>query len=393
MLTAKWIFPVSREPIHRGWVRLHGGEIVEIGSGAAPSGAKDLGDVALLPGLVNAHTHLEFSDRRQPIGRPGMALHDWIGKVIAARRGTTVASKRLAIAQGVRESLAAGVRLIGEIVTPPSHYPIDSNLPSMVRFAEVLGLSPERGGERLEAAIRYNESDERAGWSPHAPYSTSLDLVDSCLLNAKASGRPLAMHVAESVAERELLAAGTGPLAETLRSLGVWQEQLFPWGDDPFGMLIDRLSEAPLAVLIHGNDLRPSEIDRLGQCPTVSVVFCPRTHAFFGFDKHPLDRMLSAGVRVALGTDSRASNPDLNLWREVQFLLRNRSDLAPQDVLRMATMNGADALGYHRLGRIEVGCDGGLGQVATTGSKIEEVYEDFLRSEYVCTGYPEFNPT
>ncbi len=127
-------------------------------------------------------------------------------------------------------------------------------------------------------------------------------------------------------------------LLKLLRSLGVWRDDLFPWGDDPFGLLIDRLSNAPRVLLVHGNDLNDAEIHCLQNHPNITVVYCPRTHDFFEYDKHPVDRMLAAGIPVALGTDSRASNPDLNLWREVQFLLQHRSDLAPDEVIRMATL-------------------------------------------------------
>ena len=101
--------------------------------------------------------------------------------------------------------------------------------------------------------------------------------------------------------------------------------------------------------------------------------------------------MLDAGVRVALGTDSRASNPDLNLWHEVQFLLQSRSDLAPHDILSMATLGGADALGRPDLGRIEVGCSSAMGTVATTAATIDNLYEDLSRNRYRAGG--EFRRT
>ena len=297
--------------------------------------------------------------------------------------GTSEETRRCAIERGLRESSDSGVRLIGEITTPPCDYPSsDGSWPELVTFAEVLGLSPQRGSERLAAAIQHNAANEHAAWSPHAPYSTSLDLIESCVQRSIHTNRPLAMHVAESPAERELLTSGSGPFAETLQGLGVWRDGLFPWCDDPLGMLIDKLSQAPRVLLIHGNDLRPSEIERLSQHSHISVVFCPRTHAFFQHDRHPIDQLTAAGVRVALGTDSRASNPDLNLWREVQFLLQHRVDLAPSGVLAMATTAAADALGRSDKGRIEVGCRAELGYVKTTATKPDELHEDLAQGEY-----------
>lgn len=371
-------------------MRLRGDRVVEVSGGRCPSGAEDLGDVALLPGLTNAHTHLEFSDLPQPIGDPGTTLPEWIGQVIAARSVTTVERKQAAIEQGMRESHAAGVRLIGEITTPPCQYPNAPDDPQRVSFAEVLGLSSERGEDRWSAAMAFTRDDRSAGWSPHAPYSTSLTLIDACIEQARKQSRPLAMHVAESPAERELLTSASGPFADTLQTLGVWQEGLFPWGADPLRQLIERLSHARSVLLVHGNDLRAVEIEAIAQHPQMTVVFCPRTHAFFDYPKHPVAEMLRASVRVALGTDSRASNPDLNLWREVQFLLQKRGDLSGQEVIRMATVNGADALGRGDLGRIEPGCRPGLGCVATAASKLAEVFADLAIHEF-CR-LPSENP-
>lgn len=387
VLRARWIFPVSSPPIHGGWIQLQGNKIVALGSGIPPSAAEDFGDVAILPGLVNAHTHLEFSDCDSPIGQPGTSLADWVGQVIAARRDTTVAEKAAAIERGLAESQRAGMRLIGEITTPPSRYEatgdgVAGNRPELVTFAEVLGLTPERGEDRKRAATDHFRAESSAAWSPHAPYSTSRPLVQWCVERAQTTARPLAMHVAESPAERELLTAGTGPFAAKFRELGVWQEGHFPWGERPFEMLLDLLAAGPKTLLIHGNDLRQTEIDHLRQYRQMSVVFCPRTHHFFAYDRHPVDRLLAAGITVALGTDSRASNPDLNLWREAQFLWCDRDDLAPHDVLKMATLNGALALGRADVGQIAVGCRPELGFVRTEAAKIDEVYAEWTRNPY-----------
>jgi cytosine/adenosine deaminase-related metal-dependent hydrolase len=385
VLAARWIIPVSRDPINGGWIRVEEGRIVNLESGAAPANAEDLGDVALLPGLVNAHTHLEFSDCQSPIGERGVPLYQWIGQVIEARRDTRE-SKQAAIAAGLKEMFESGTRLVGEITTPPCDYPSDAAQPELVTFGEVLGLQKERADERLESAAAHIQDNSNAGLSPHAPYSTLLDTVDACIELAGKCDRPLAMHVAESPEERELLSSGAGPFADALRALGVWRDDLFPWDDDPFEMLIERLAKAPRALLVHGNDLNDDEIEQLRSHDNLSVVYCPRTHHFFEYERHPVHRMLAAGVRVALGTDSRASNPDLNLWREVQFLLTNRHDLAPRDVVRMATLNGADALGRRDLGRIEVGCPAAMGVVQTDATNAEDVLESFVQSEYRVIG-------
>ncbi len=380
-LTARWIIPVSSDPINGGSIRISGDQIVEVAAGPAPPHAKDLGDVALLPGLINAHTHLEFSDEQGPIGEPGIPLANWIPRVIAARRETTAESRIGAIGLGLEELRQSGTALAGEITTPPCQYPDDSALPDLVTFAEVLGLDRERAEERLEASNRHNQLYSNGGWSPHAPYSTTPEAIDACVRLARRHDRPLAMHIAESPDERELLCRGTGPLADTLQELGVWRDGLFPWGENPFHALIEKISAAPRVLLVHGNVLDNAEIDRLRSHPNITVVYCPRTHHFFGYDRHPVDVMLSAGIRVALGTDSRASNPDLSLWREVQFLLRHRTDLPPSEVLKMATINAADALGRRDLGRIEPGSRAIFASVPSAARNVDELYADLCRND------------
>lgn len=382
-LAARWIIPVSDDPINGGWIRIDHGRMSEIGRGRAPAGAEELGDVALLPGLINAHTHLEFSDCRHPIGQQGIPLHQWIAEVIAARRQASDASKPAVIETGLAELAESGTRLAGEITTPPCTYPLDRSMPELITFAEVLGLDSSRADERMEAAIAHNDRYRNGGWSPHAPYSTSLETIRSCVELAVKSDRPLAMHVAESAAERELLQDAAGPFVEMLSSLGLWRDELFPWGSDPLVTLIDCLAQAPRVLLIHGNDLNAVEIERLQSHGNMTVVYCPRTHHhFLPQHRHPVDRMLAAGVPVALGTDSRASNPDLKLWGEVQFLLKHRSDLPPDQVLRMATINGANALGRSDLGKIEIGCEPGLAMVRTSASSVNELYADLAENDY-----------
>ena len=391
VLNARWIIPISSEPIHGGWIRTNGYRIVEIGRGRIPS-AENLGDVAILPQLVNSHTHLEFSDCHCPIGKPGMPLARWIGEVVSTRANAAESSRDRAIESGLEELKLAGTCLAAEIATPPSNndsshksrrYPESSaGHMSLVTFAEVLGLSDERADERFEAAMQHCSAYQSAGISPHAPYSTSWKTIGRSVDFLRDSVRPLAMHVAESPDERELLFSGSGPFVSALKSIGAWRDGLFPWPDDGFEGLIERLSMAPRALLIHGNDLNEREMEQLSKYPHMTPVYCPRTHAYFDYAPHPVDRMLSLGIRVALGTDSRASNPDLHLWREVQHLLNKRQDLAPHEVLRMATQNGALALGRSDLGHLSVGAQSHLGFIRTTATDLDGLFEDCSNASF-----------
>jgi cytosine/adenosine deaminase-related metal-dependent hydrolase len=296
------------------------------------------------------------------------------------------------------ESVNAGVRVLGEIATPPIEYPVVDSPMEMIHFCEVIGLNHQRSTERFNAAESHAWFDptnrtsdklmDHAAISPHAPYSTLPETIDRCVTWSAHHRRPLAMHVAESPSERELLMNGTGPMAESLKRLGVFDESLFPRtktpSESPFIDLMNQLSACHRGLLIHCNDLQQAEIEFLKQSTNLSVVFCPRTHHHFGFDRHPVAEMSKAGINVALGTDSRASNPDLKLWGEVQFLLNHRQDLDPASVIAMATKNGADALGRKDIGRITVGSQPGLNTIATNASNVDQLYRDFASGEHTC---------
>ncbi|MGI9473412.1 MAG: amidohydrolase family protein, partial [Rubripirellula sp.] len=268
------------------------------------------------------------------------------------------------------------------LTTPPSNYAATEGQLSLVTFAEVFGLNQERAEERFAAADTHCQLEGEAGISPHAPYSTSIEMIMQCIAYARDQRRPLAMHVAESPAERELLFEGSGPFVAALKSIGAWRDGLFPWGGCDFVDLIDHLSSIPRSLLIHGNDLTKNEIEQLAAYPQVTPVYCPRTHLYFGYECHPVQLMLSMGIRVALGTDSRASNPDLNVWREVQYLLRRRQDIVPHDVLQMATQNGAIALGRNDLGTLDVGSQARLGVVRTVAGDLQKLYEDLSVNDF-----------
>jgi cytosine/adenosine deaminase-related metal-dependent hydrolase len=156
---------------------------------------------------------------------------------------------------------------------------------------------------------------------------------------------PVAMHVAESAEELELLAYGTGPFQALLEERGMWDAAAIPRGSRPMDYL-RALGEAPRSLVIHGNYLDAEERSFLAaNAGRMSLVYCPRTHAYFGHPPFPLAKLLAAGVRVALGTDSRASNPNLDLLSEMRHVAANGFGVDPLVILRMGTLNGAEALG------------------------------------------------
>ena len=387
VIRARWIVPVSTSPIENGWVRVGNGRIHEVGSGRPPSDAVDFGDVALLPRLINAHTHLEFSDLKNPVGTRGIPFTDWIKLVIEKRRTVDPDAKDRSISDGAEELWESGTIVAGEITTPPQSYAHLSSELDIISFAEILGLQDERFSERFEMGSKHCELHSLAGFSPHAPYSISSEALEKVLQHARLLRRPVAMHVAESPEERELLSSGDGPMADLLETIGINTKPYFPWSTEPFDRLIQMLGTLPTAFLIHGNDLQQNEIEKLAKHKQITVVYCPRTHYFFDFPLHPVHIMQRQGVRVVLGTDSRASNPDLNLWNEVRFLLNERQDIEASQVLKMATLLPAEALAnaFPQLapcGAIAAGFRDSLGLVSTTAVTQEQLYRDLSSNDY-----------
>ncbi len=359
-LQARIVCPVDRPAIDRGVVEIEAGRIVEIHS-RPHGGTRNLGNVAIVPGLVNAHTHLEFSNLEAPL-RPPHPFAAWIGAVVAERRRRTGKAatggdaERDPLARGLAECFATGTTLIGDIATGTLDEADDR--PAMVealtteriiRFREL--LAPTAAGvastwASADADLQQVEqlaAGARCGLSPHAPYTVTGDLLEQAVERAVQDDRPVAMHLAETREELELLEQGSGPLVEMLMRIGQWSPGNRP-GTRPIDLL-RVLSRAPQSLIVHGNYLTRDELQFLASHSQMSLVHCPRTHAYFGHARSPLRESLELGVNVALGTDSRASNPDLNLWEEARTVARLFPEIAPQDVLRLATVNGARALG------------------------------------------------
>jgi cytosine/adenosine deaminase-related metal-dependent hydrolase len=348
-LRARCVFPVDRPPIEHGIVTFEDERIVAVGT--EPLGRRedvqDLGAMALLPGLVNAHTHLEFSDLPRPLGTPCMSLTEWI-RLVIAERGQRRTDALGAIGAGLRESLQHGVTTIGEITTTntlAAYADADATL-----FLEVIGFSRARASSALAAVVarlgEFNGADNVVlGLSPHAPYTVSPDLLQQLIVVASERNLPVAMHLAESVDEIELLNRGSGAFQELLEERSMWDAEAIPPRTRPLDYL-RRLTEAPRSLVIHGNYLDHDERKFLADNrDRTSLIYCPRTHGYFAHPPYPLAELLAWGVNVALGTDSRASNPDLDLLAELRYAARTHSSIHPHEILYLGTLAGAIALG------------------------------------------------
>ena len=341
-LKARWILPGDGEPVSGGIVSIRDGAITAIDDSSTISGPiEDLGDVVLIPGLVNAHTHLEFSDLTAPLGEPGTLLPTWIRQVIGDRK-RDVRNVLENIQRGLQESLYSGVTAIGDIATIASSSQPDA--PTTISFQEVIAFSVGRVDSAFAEVIQRVDSSDAPGISPHAPYTVNPQLLERLVEVASQRDLPIAMHLAESREELQLLADGSGPFQELLEERSMWDPDAITRGTTILHYL-QMLSRAPRSIVVHGNYLAEEEIDFLAKHHhRMSLIYCPRTHAYFDHDEYPLRYLLDAGVHVALGTDSRASSPDLSLLEEMRYAWRTHS-INPVEALRLGTESGAACLG------------------------------------------------
>jgi len=339
-LTARWIIPADAPPLERGIVTISGDHIVAIESHGTCTADMDLGNVAILPGFVNAHTHLDLSGLRGKCP-PGPHFTEWLRSVIHFRRNQTPEELQEDIHAGLGESVANGTTMLGDIAAFGASWEMLATAPlRAVVFHELLGLSRERAFESVKKTAQWwvrhpDAATCRSGLSPHAPYTFRA----SYLPDLAGPGKRIAIHLAESTAELELLDRQSGPFVPFLAERDAWA----PDGLASSVEQVIELTKAATPVLyIHANYLRPTA----SIPPNASIIYCPRTHAAFGHPPHPFREFMARGVRLALGTDSLASNPDLSVLAEARFVHERYPDVPGQTVLRMATLSGAEALGW-----------------------------------------------
>jgi aminodeoxyfutalosine deaminase len=384
---AKWIVSATSGAVENAYVRADNGNIVKFGTGVPDGPSIDLGEVILIPGLVNPHTHLEFSDLQQPLASAEGGFVAWVREVIALRRSIgaeqMATRKHRAIDAGLTEIALSGTVAVGEIATEPTESKWRHSQPlHVVEFLERIVTADSR----MESAIAFASDwihqafhqGYPCGVSPHAPYTVTSAALNVIVELATANSLPVAMHLAESREEMDLLHCSDGPFMELLESVEADTARRECRFHRALGYL-NLLSRAKRSLVVHGNYLDDEELEFLGEHrETMSLIFCPRTHAFFGHDRYRIEKITASGIQFALGTDSRASNPDLNVWRELQHVLHAYPEVSPRDALKWVTINGARALGVENwLGDIAKGFDCRMNVLSVNANSEAAVYHAF----------------
>lgn len=387
------MLPVDRPPLDGGWVETAGDRIAAVGRGAPPGPARDLGDVAILPGLVNAHTHLELSWMAGRVP-PAASMSDWIrallGVRIAGAPGGQAEEERAA-RDAARVMHATGTVLAGDVsnglATP--RLLADAGLGGVV-FHELLGLNDPDPGRTVREAWSQIHAEEKAladqsSHHPlamtvvaHAPYSVSPSLVTEI---ARAGRGPLSIHLGESLEEVEFLETGRGPIRELLEQLGVWSDAWRVPGCDPVQYIAGLGYLQPGVLIVHGVHLGDTALATLRDA-RAWLVTCPRSNIWVGAGPPRLSRMYAMGIQVAVGTDSLASVATLNLFDELAALRRLAPDVPASRLLDSATRGGAAALGFGA----EYGTIGSGKRAALVAVDVPAGVRDV--EEYLVSGVP-----
>lgn len=379
---ARWVLPIAQPPIADGWIAVDGDHITALGGAdTVPSTvpSEHIVDGAILPGLVNAHTHLELSWMRGQIA-PASSMPQWVDRLMALRR-TVGHEPPMPIVEAIAEARAAGTSLVGDITNTLAAYEalLDSELSAAV-FRELLGFNAPDAAAVVTQARAQLDALTPIAWLrpsivPHAPYSVSPELLRAI---ADSEARRISIHLAESAEETEFLQHGTGAWRSLLTSLGVWNASWTPPACSPVdyiarhGLLNERL------VAVHCVQLGDADLRKLANAGA-TVVTCPRSNRWTGAGLPPLDRFYASGVRVAVGTDSLGSVEDLNIFSELALMRELAPSVPARALLESATRHGADALGFgHELGTIAPGKRAELIAVAVPSS-VDDV-EEYLVS-------------
>ncbi len=365
---AAWVVPIEGEPMRDGWVAVDRGRIAALGRRAANDATPgiELGDVVLMPGLVNAHTHLELSYLRDRIA-PASSFTAWVRQILYERRRRMQQSLRdpavmAAIDRAIDESVRCGTAVVGEITNSlfiTFEKLANSPLAGVV-FWELLGFNmkdPETDGPLLDfdpivehaiADLGELPASERLrpSLAAHAPYSVA-PLFFRAIRKAvsKMPFVPCSVHLAENVEEVELITTGGGPWKTIMQEIGAWNPAWTAPGVSPVQYLDDMGFIDNRLLAVHGVQMSAEDLETLRQ-RGATLVTCPRSNGYTGAGLPPITEFYESGVRVAIGTDSLASSPDLNVFAEVATLHALAPAVPPASLLASATIEGARALGF-----------------------------------------------
>jgi cytosine/adenosine deaminase-related metal-dependent hydrolase len=356
------VLPVVSPVLTQGAVRVEGAQVIAVGSAdeilPQPGEAViDLGASTLMPGLINAHCHLDYTNFKGSI-TPRNSFTEWIKDINALRRSFTPGEYVESIAEGFQMLARGGVTTVANIEAFPE---LLSQLPMPPLrtwwFLELIDVRTRLNqDEMLRGVLNFFET--HADWpggfglSPHAPYTASVDLYRLARNCGEKYGMLSTTHIAESVEEHEMFSHARGPLYDFMAGLG--RDNSDCGQGSALSHLIEHGVIGGNCIIAHLNYLQDYDYELLANSGA-SVVHCPKCHTYFGHAPFPLEAMRGHGINICLGTDSLASNNSLDMRSEMREA-QQFHHLSDREVLEMATIHGARALGQAgKLGQISPG--------------------------------------
>lgn len=388
LLRARHVLPITAAPIEDGAVLISGNRIAGVGRFSelrtTHSGEMhDLGEVALLPGLVNAHCHLDYCMMRRAIS-PQRTFTEWIRRINALKRSLDNADYAAAIVQGFEELRSYGTTTVANIESFPEVLHLLPRPPLRVWwFLEMIDVRHRTTSEETMAGV-LSFFEAQPDWpggfglSPHAPYTASGSLYELTSRAAEQSDMLVTTHVAESREEWDMFRNASGELYDFMLKLGRWMYDCQP-GRTPLGHVFAHGRPGPGWILAHMNELNEGDFEALtALAPEArpSVVHCPGSHRYFRHAPFPLARLKECGINVCLGTDSLASTLTLSMFDEMRIFARREPMLPAAEILQMATLHGARALRLDA-GQLKIGCLADLITVPYAGSA-EDIHDAVL---------------
>jgi cytosine/adenosine deaminase-related metal-dependent hydrolase len=394
--SASWLLNPNAPPLAGGALLVRDGTVVETGTLSALRSRHavqvvDYPGCALLPGFVNAHTHLELSHfpswlHNSPVDYAPSRFADWIIQLIKIKRGLTDDDYRSSIKEGVRMCLESGTTAIGDIVSNPAmaeqYY--RSLLAGRLYF-ELLGQEGGLFQSKLTAAMAAVLDEDpheiQSGLSPHSPYTIAQEHLAAIRETAAVHRLPLAIHLSESRSEVDFVLDGSGDLASTFYPFVGWEPFL---GNPPRCSSTELLQShgllTPATVAVHCVHVSASDADII-KTSGAHIALCPRSNELLDVGRAPVALFKKAGLPLTLGTDSLASNNSLSLWDELRFALETfPDDLSEQVVFSMVTSGGAAALGITATcGSLDAGRRADFQVVGYVGSDEKNVLARVMR--------------
>ena len=382
-------------PIENGAVAVSGNRIVDVGrfddiKTRNADTVVDLGEQALLPGLINAHCHLDYTCLRGKIS-PRKSFTEWIGAINARKSELSPEDYVASINEGFEEAKTFGTTAIANLTAFPELIPQIQPPIRTCWFAELIDIrAPERANKLVDTAIQslsraqpapvLSEVEGGAPWglAPHALFTASRNLFRRCEEIAQREDILLTTHLAESREEMEMFRDASGTLYEFIKSIGRPMEDC--GSKTPLELFLGAPGgrALPRWIVAHLNELTESDFELLERLNSkFHVVHCRRSHNYFGHRPFAFDRLRSLGFNICVGTDSLASNQTLSLFDEMRAFQQEFQSVSAEEILQMATVNPARALRSETvLGQIRPGFGADL--IAVPCSDSTGIFEEII---------------